>query len=335
MAALQLTFAAQDYEHTQALFDGRVKPEGIDLQHVDLFPAVTFQRMLVRQEFEVSEMAMSIYVSTLDLDERPFVAIPVFPVRSFRHSAIYVNADAGIHEPKDLAGKRLGEFLFYGHDAGLWPKGILSSEYGVPYDSFTYSFGGVGQPTPPAAWVPSRPPSTVRGEHIGTERTLDAMLEAGDIDALVSAVTPPAVLKGSKKVRRLFEDFERVESDYFRKTGVFPIMHTLVIRTPVYQQNPWIAPALYKAFKEAKALALRRYTQAAVINHTTFSLPWISAHLAQVQGLLGNDWWPYGLEANRTVLDTFLGYHHEQGLSSRRYRPEELFLPETWADPPA
>src|SRR3954454_13430165 len=150
MANLELKFAAQDYEHTRALFDGRVQAEGIDLEHVDLFPAVTFERMLVNREFEVCEMAMTIYVSSLDLDDRPFVAIPIFPVRAFRHSAIYVNATSGIREPKDLTGKRMGEFLFYGHDAGLWPKGILSSEYGVPHDSLQHFIGGVGQPLPPA-----------------------------------------------------------------------------------------------------------------------------------------------------------------------------------------
>ena len=332
MAKVKLKFAAQDYEHTRALFDGRVQIPNVALEHVELFPAVTFERMLVHREFEVSEMAMTIYVSSLDLDERPFVALPVFPVRAFRHSAVYVNANAGIREPTDMAGKRVGEFVFYGHDAGLWPKGILSSEYGVPHTSCSWFTGGVGHPERPQTWVPSRPPANVRCEHIGAERTLDAMLEAGEIDALMSAVTPPAVLKGSKVVRRLFEDFETVERDYYRKTGIFPIMHTLVIRRDVYDREPWIAPALYAAFKQAKALALQRYTQPAIINHTTFTMPWMTAHVAQVRGLLGDDWWPYGLAANRKVLDTFLGYHHEQGLSKRRYAPEDLFLPETLGD---
>jgi ABC-type nitrate/sulfonate/bicarbonate transport system substrate-binding protein len=331
MANLQLTFAAQDYEHTRALADGRVRPEGIDLRCEHLFPAETFERMLVKREFELSEMAMTIYVSTLDLDERPFVAIPIFPVRAFRHSAIYVNAGAGIDSPRDLVGKRMGEFLFYGHDAGLWPKGILSSEYGVPHDSYDYRFGGVGHPTAPCAWVPSHPPENIRGEHIGTERTLDAMLEAGEIDALMSAVTPPAMLRGSGAVRRLFQDYETVEREYYRKTSVFPIMHTLVIRREVYEREPWIAPALYQAFKEAKALALQRYSQAAFITHTTFTMPWMTPHVAEVRDLLGDDWWPYGLEPNRKALDAFLGYHHQQGLSKRRYQPEDLFLPEMLA----
>jgi hypothetical protein len=332
MANLKLKFAAQDYEHTRALFDGRVQTEGIHLEHVDSFPSVTFERMLVDRAFEVSEMAMTIYVSSLDMAERPFVAIPVFPVRAFRHSAIYVNANGGIKEPKDLIGKRMGEFVFYGHDAGLWPKGILSSEYGVPHDSYSYFLGGVGHGERPQTWVPSRPPEGVRWEHIGTERTLDAMLEAGEIDALMSAVTPPAMLRGSGTIRRLFPDFEMVEQDYYRKTKVFPIMHTLVIRKEVYEQQPWIARTLYKAFQEAKAASLERYTRGAFITHTTFTMPWMTSHVAKVRGLLGADWWPYGLEANRHVLDTFLDYHHQQGLSKRRYTPDDLFLTEVVGD---
>ena len=141
---------------------------------------------------------MTIYVSSLDMDERPFVAIPVFPVRAFRHSAVYVNANAGIREPKDMAGKRVGEFVFYGHDAGLWPKGILSSEYGVPHASCSWFTGGVGHPERPQTWVPSRPPANIRCEHIGTERTLDAMLEAGEIDAKFSTVERFAAPLGQK-----------------------------------------------------------------------------------------------------------------------------------------
>jgi hypothetical protein len=329
MANLKLRFAAQDYEHTRALVDGHVKAEGIDIEHLDLFPAVTFKRMVGDREFETSEMAMTIYVSTLDLDDPPFVAIPVFPVRTFRHSAIFVGTQSGIREPKDLIGKRVGEFFFYGHDAGLWAKGALSSEYGVPHDSYSYAYGGIGQPTPPLPWLPSHPPAGIKGEHIGIERTLDGMVEAGELDALIGPVTPPSMLKGEKKIRRLFEDYQAVERDYFLKTGIFPIMHTLVIRKDVYQQNPWVATSLYKAFKEAKDVALHRYTHGTVINHTNFFLPWVTPHVQEVQASMGGDWWPYGLEPNRKVLDAFLAYHHEQGLSRRRHSPDELFLPET------
>ncbi|HLG69688.1 MAG TPA: 4,5-dihydroxyphthalate decarboxylase [Chloroflexota bacterium] len=327
MADVKLRFAAQDYEHTRALFDGRVKAEGIDLEHVELFPAVTFPRMVAGKEFETSEMAMTIYVSTLDLPERPFVAIPVFPVRSFRHSAFFVRSDGSVQEPRDLIGKRVGEFFFYGHDAGLWAKGILSSEYGVAHDAYSYAYGGVGQPTPPLPWLPSRPPDHIRGEHIGAERTLDAMLEAGELDAIIAPVTPPSMLRGERKLRRLFEDYHAVESTYYRKTGIFPIMHTLVIRREVYDANPWIASSLYKAFGEAKEASIHRYAHGRVITHTSHTIPWLTTLVDEVQSLMGQDWWPYGLEPNRKVLDTFLEYHHQQGLSKKRYTPEDLFLP--------
>jgi len=332
MANLQLTFAAQEYEHIRPLLDGRVPIQGVELSHIDLFPAFTFQRMVGNREFETSEMAMTIYVSSLDLEDRPFVALPVFPARIFRHAAIFVRANSGIEAPTDLIGKRVGEFYFYGHDAGLWAKGILSSEYGVPYYSYSYAFGGVGQPTPPLPWLPSRPPANVRGEHIGPLRTLDAMLEAGELDALIGPFEPPSMLRGEHSVRRLFENYESVERDYFRKTGIFPIMHTLVIRRDVYEQNPWLGSTLYTAFKAAKDLALERYKHDTFHGHLGFTVPWLTPHVQRIRALMGDDWWPYGLEANRTVLDTFLAYHHEQGLSKRRYTPEDLFLPETLAD---
>lgn len=332
MASLKLHFASQDYEHTRPMFDGRVKADGIDVTHLDLFPSVTFNRMLGKREFETSEMALTLYVSTLDLDDPPFVAIPVFPVRTFRHSAIFINARSGINQPKDLIGRKVGEFFFYGHDAGVWAKGVLSSDYGVAHDSYSYYFGGVGHPTPPLPWLPSRPPAHISGEHIGMNRTLDAMLEAGEIDALIGPVTPAAMLKGSTAIRRLFEDYPAVERAYFRRTGIFPIMHTVVIRKDVHREHPWVAQALYAAFREAKNLALARYRENSFNMHTCFTLPWITEQVGKVQDVMGRDWWPYGIGPNRAVLDAFLGYHHQQGLSKRRYRPEDLFPPEPFAE---
>jgi hypothetical protein len=334
MADLKMTFVSQDYEHTRALFDGRAKAEGIELSHQELFPSITFHRMVGNREFELSEMAMTLYVSTLDRDDRPFVAIPVFPVRVFRHSAIYINKNAGIRTPQDLIGRKIGEFFFYGHDAGIWAKGALSAEYGVAHDSFSqYYFGGIGHPTPPLAWLPSRPPAHIKGEHIGTERTLDRMLEAGELDVVIGPVTPPAMMKGGPtNGRRLFENYEEVERQYFRRTGIFPIMHTVVLRRDVYEKNPWIARALYRGFRDAKNAALARYRDNGFNNHTCFALPWMTPLVAAVEADLGRDWWPYGVAANRAVLDAFLGFHHEQGLSKRRYAPEDLFAPETLAE---
>jgi len=333
MANLALTFAAQDYEHTRALADGRVKAEGIGLTCLDLFPAFTFQRMLGKREFGLSEMAMTLYFSTLDEDDPPFIAIPVFPCRVFRHAAIFVRDGGSVREPKDLIGKRVGEFFFYGHDAGVWAKGVLSSEYGVRHDSYSYFIGGLGErPFGPQEWVPSRPPAHIKLEHIGPTRTLDRMLEAGEIDALVAPVAPPSLLRGENKVRRLFENYEEVERGYFKKTGVFPIMHTLVIRRDIHRDNPWVARALYQAFKEAKKVALERYRGGAFNSHTTFSLPWLTPHQDSVRALMGDDWWPYGVASNRATIDAFARYHHEQGLSKRLLTPKDLFAPETLDD---
>ena len=333
MANLQLTFAAQDYEHTRALFDGRVRADGIDLTHIDLFPAYTFQRMLGKKEFAVSEMAMTLYFSTLDLPDPPLIAIPVFPLRVFRHAAIFVRNGGPVREPKDLIGKRMGEFFFYGHDAGVWAKGILASEYGVPHDSYSYAIGGLGErPFGPQEWLPAKAPPHIKLEHIGPTRTLDLMLEAGEIDALVAPVSPPSPLKGEGKVRRLIDNYEAAERAYFKKTGVFPIMHVLVIRREIYRDNPWVARALYDGFKAAKNLALQRYREAAFNTHATFLMPWLTPHQDGVRALMGQDWWPYGVASNRATLDAFARYHHEQGLSKRLRTPEDLFAPETLGD---
>jgi 4,5-dihydroxyphthalate decarboxylase len=330
MADLKLTLACWNYDRTRALMDGSVRPQGIELTYLDLFVAETFQRMVRDREFHVSEMALTLYVGTLGLEDPPFVAIPIFPLRFFRHSAVFVNTASGIQSPSDLVGKRVGELFIYGHDAGIWSKGILSDDYGVPADSVTYYVGGLDRPAR-WDWVPFSPPANVRVHQLGPDQTLDSMLEAGEIDALYSAIVPPSLLKRTGQVRHLFEDYEAVERDYYRRTGIFPIMHTLVIRKDVYRENPWVAQAIYEAFQQAKDKAAGLYRYGEAFMHGLFMIPWFTAHREQVRQLMGDDLWPYGLEPNRKVLDTFLRYHHEQGLSRRRFQPEELFVPESLA----
>jgi 4,5-dihydroxyphthalate decarboxylase len=332
MADLQLTFASQDYEHTRALTTGKVKAEGIDVKHIELFPAFTFQRMLGKREFDCCEMAMTLYFSTLDLPDPPFIAIPVFPIRCFRHSAFFVRAGGAVREPRDLIGKTVGEFFFYGHDAGLWAKGVLEDEYGVRHDSYSYKIGGVGRPFGPQPWLPAKAPARIKLEHIGAERTLDQMLEAGEIDAVVAPWAPPSILRGEGKLKRLFDDYESVERAYFAKTRIFPIMHTLVMRRDVYRQNPWVAASLYQAFKAAKDVAFEHYREGVPINHTNFLIPWMTPYQERIEALMGHDWWPYGIAQNRKVIDTFARYHHEQGLSKRQYTAEDLFAAETLGD---
>jgi 4,5-dihydroxyphthalate decarboxylase len=224
MARLRLKLGCWDYDRTRALMDGTVQPEGgVEITHVNLFPSETFERMISNREFEVSEMGLTFYLGTLGLEAPPFIAIPIFPVRLFVHSTVSVNASSGIESPKDLIGKKVGELFFYGHDTGTWIKGILSDEYGVRADSVTYYVGGIDQPSAKWDWVPLAPPANVSVHQLGAGQTLDAMLEAGEIAALYSAITPPSLLKQSANVRYLFEDPEAAGRDYFKRTGIFPI----------------------------------------------------------------------------------------------------------------
>jgi ABC-type nitrate/sulfonate/bicarbonate transport system substrate-binding protein len=326
---MQLSFASQSYDRVRALIDGSIKPEGIELSHEEVFPATMFERALARGDFDLIEMGLTFYLGTLAQDDPPFIAIPAFLSRSFRHSAIYVNTNSGISKPQDLVGKRVGELFCYGHDAGVWAKGILSDEYGVAADSYKYYIGGVDHPAAPWNWLPFTYPSNVSIEHIGTNRTLGDMLETGEIDALVSAIVPPALLRGSPNVKRLFDDHEALERAYFRKTGIFPIMHLVVIRRELYRQHPWIARSFYDALCGAKDVVTNAYKGKEGHMHRLFMIPWLTNLVESNRGLMGDDYWPYGVAKNHAALDAFLRFHYEQGISKRRFRPEEIFAPET------
>jgi 4,5-dihydroxyphthalate decarboxylase len=326
---LRITLACDGYIHTRALAEGAIGVEGVDLNYITMFPAEIFQRMVQFKEFEASELGMKFCVSTRQLEKPPFIAIPVFPSRSFRHSAIYVNVNSGIRSPRDLIGKRIGEPFAYGHDAAIWARGILSDHYGVPVESATYVTGRLDADRS-RNFAPFRPENpAIRVMGIEPHQTLDAMLESGEIDALYSGIVPPCVLRGSPNVRRLFEDFESVERAYFAQTGIFPIMHTVGIRTDVYEANRWIAQALYKAFLEAKQRAYDYFAAQESSMLRLFMTPWMAGLRDRNRQLFGADHWPYGIEKNRKTIETFLRYHYEQGLSRSILRPEDLFAPET------
>jgi 4,5-dihydroxyphthalate decarboxylase len=328
MADLDLTLACWNYDRTAALKDGSVKPDGVNLRYLTTFPAETFLRMVKFREFEVSELGFKFYVSSLFQDPPPFIAIPIFPLRLFRHSCIFVNSEAGIATPRDLVGKKIGEPFAYGHDAAIWARGALSDEYGVPPAGCSYHVGAVDEATR-RDFAPFPPSKEIRVENIAPGQTLDAMLESGEIDAMYSAITPPSFLKGSPRVRRLFTDYERVERDYFAKTGIFPIMHVVVIRRDVYDRNRWLAQSLTRAFKEAKEKALRAYADNTTYMNAWTGIPWLTSHLEENKRLMGADPWPYGVAPNRVAIDAFLRYHQEQGLSPRRLTADEIFAPET------
>jgi 4,5-dihydroxyphthalate decarboxylase len=324
MPKLRLTLACWDYDRTRALADGSVPVDGIELNYLSLPVEETFFRMLRHREFDAAEMSLSSYTVSLFREDRPFVAIPVFPSRFFRHSSIFVSAKSGIREPKDLAGKRVG-VPEYQMTAPVWIRGILQDEYGLDPASVEYRTGGEEEPGRDEKLKLDLPPR-FKVRPIGPQQTLAEMISTGEIDVLHTARTPSTFTTRPGTVRRLFEDYAAVERAYWRKTRIFPIMHTVVIRRDLYEANRWVARALVKAFAAAQR---KTYDDLAVTAALKAMLPWQVAHVEETRREMGDDWWPYGVAANRHVLDTFLRYHHEQGLSPRRLAPEELFAPET------
>jgi 4,5-dihydroxyphthalate decarboxylase len=321
VSRLSLTFACVDYDRTRALQDGRIRPEGIDLNFLALPVEETFYRQLRHQEFDVSEMSLSSYVMTLDWPDPPFVALPVFPSRYFRHQSIYVNERSGIARPEDLAGKRVGvpEFQM---TAAVWQRGILAEHFGVPADSVRYLTGALEAGGHRAEKVPLDLPESFSVTPIEAGRNLSEMLETGAIHAIYSA-SEPSVVARAGHVRHLFPNYREVEQDYFRRTGIFPIMHTVVVRRALQQRYPWVARSLTKAFTESLRLA---YDDLAYRSALKVMLPWLAEHVAETVDVLGQDYWGYGLQRNRNVLETFLRYSHEQGLAKTLRTPEEIIL---------
>jgi 4,5-dihydroxyphthalate decarboxylase len=315
-----LTLACWDYDRTAPLADGRVTVEGADLTYLTLRVEETFLRMIAHREFDAAEMSLSSYTMSKFRDDA-FVAVPAFPSRVFRHGSIYVSAKSGIREPKDLIGKRVG-VPEYQMTAAVWIRGILADEYGVPVSSVSYFTGGEehpGRTEKPGLKLPS----DIKIQPIPADRTLSQMLGTGEIDALYTAQAPSTYGNG---VRRLFEDYVSAEQDYYRRTKLFPIMHTIVLRRDLYERHRWVAVELYKAFVRAQAVAYENLLHTGV---TKTMLPWSPSYSEATRALMGEDYWPYGLEKNVTTLETFLRYHYEQGLSPRKLEPRDLFAPET------
>jgi 4,5-dihydroxyphthalate decarboxylase len=312
MAKLELTIACGRYDRTQALIDGRVQPEGVDLTFIPLRPGETFWRMLNHGEFDASEMSLSSYTILRSEGDTRFTAIPVFPSRVFRHSSVYVRADSTIERPEDLKGRRVG-VGDYQMTAAVWVRGFLAHEYGVMPEDVTWVVGS------PIRSI--KPPYGVRLEVLPPDTTLEAMLERGEIDALSSVMIPHGL---GKTFRRLFREPWKVERDYYRKTRIFPIMHTFVLKTELYERKPWLAVSFYRAFCRARDLA---YAQMYDTNALTVGLPWVIDEVEEARAIFGREIWDYSIEGSRPTLDALVAYLDEQKLTRRRMRVEELFAP--------
>jgi 4,5-dihydroxyphthalate decarboxylase len=324
MSKFRLTLACWNYDRTRALMEGRIPVDGIELNYLNLPVEETFFRMLRHREFEAAEMSLSSYTLSLFRENPPFIAIPVFPSRYFRHSCIYVHAGSGIREPRDLIGKRIGN-PEYQMTAPVWIRGIMSDEYGVPVTASTFLSGGEEEPGRPEKLSLSLP-SHIQAAAIPSSKTLSQMIAAGEIDALYTARAPSTFYSSPDKVLRLFPDYYSVEQEYYKKTKIFPIMHVVAIRRDVYEKNPWVAQSLLKAFVAAQKEAYQDLRETAALKTM---LPWAVHYIEETEALLGRDYWAYGLDANEHVLSTFLRYSFEQGLSKRQLTPREIFAPES------
>ena len=316
MEKVSLTLAIGDYDHTRDVATGQVPVQGVSLNVLYLSPEEAFFRFTFFREWEVSEMSMGKYVSLRSQDDDGIAAIPVFPSRAFRQSMIYVREGGKIDRPEQLKGKRIG-VPEWAQTAVIYSRGYLVHQAGVPLASVKWVQAGVNE----AGRIEKVKLKLPKGVHCASEpqRTLNDMLLAGELDAVLSARPPRALGRG---IRRLFPEYEAVEAAYFKKTGVFPIMHVIVIKSEVLERHPWLAMNLYKAFDEAKRRSIERLSD---ITASHAPLAWLAPCTERMKSLFGEDFWPYGLEKNRTTLQAFVDFAYEQGVCHRRLKLEELF----------
>jgi len=319
---LNLTIAVGDYDRTRPLADGRVPIDGVTPRILLLSPEEMFFRAFRHADFDVCELSLSSFAVRSARDDNPYIGIPVFPSRAFRHTAIVVRTDR-IKAATDLRGKRLGT-PEYQLTACVWARALLQDEFGVAPQEITWVRGGLEEPGRREK-LDLSVPANLRLESAPAGATLSELLAAGDLDGLVSPRLPSCFENGRGVLGWLFANPTQAASEYYRRTRIFPIMHLIGLRRSLAARHPWLPATLLKAFTHSKALALRELSDTSA---TKVTLPFIEEQLIGARELLGTDFWSYGLdEVNRNVIDTFLAHHHAQGLSARLLRAEELFHP--------
>ena len=323
MASLQLSFACALYDRMQALYTGEVKPAGIDLNFIPIeVPRPLFDRMSGGQEFDVAEYSITEFAQRLAMGNCPFVGIPVFPSRSFRHGFISIHRKAGIATPKDLEGRRVGVPL-YAMTAAIFIRGLLQHEYGVDLSRIHWvqgainSAGAHGKPTV----LPLARPVPIEVNDSG--KSLSDLLEARSIDAITGTSLPEA-MRRNPDVGRLFPDYVELEKDYYKRTGIYPIMHLVAIRKDVYERHPFVASSLYDAFVASKEIALKKMFSGRALRYMT---PWLTRDIDEIHEVFNGEPWPYGIEPNRKTLEALMTYLVDQGLIATRIPVEALFVP--------
>ena len=323
MPNLTVNFACELYDRVFPLYAGEVKPRGVDLNFVAVGRArQIFDRMAGQLEFEASELSASEFISRFSANQCPFVALPVFPSRLFRHSFIAVNRKSGIREPKDLEGKRVGVAL-YTMTAAVWIRGHLQHDYGVDLKSIRWVQGAVNSPgthgTPAVMPLAAEVPIEINA----SGKSLSQLLDEGAIDAVMGTSLPDSMSR-NPDIQRLFPNFREVEKDYYQRTRIFPIMHVVVIRRDIYEEHPFVAESLYEALCESKRLAIARMRS---MGSLRYMLPWMIQDVEEMDQVFGGDPWAYGVEPNRSTLETLIAYMAEQGIIAAPVPVERLFVP--------
>ncbi len=325
MARLRPTIAVWDYDRTRPLIDGRVTVEGCDPVWLHDMPIETmFSRALGHAEFDVSELSFSNYMALTARGACPYLGLPIFPSRSFRHGAWFVAAGSGITAPEQLRGRRIG-VREYSMTAAVVARGLMEDEHGLAARDATWVVGDVEERERSHIPLPDLP-AGFSVERAPQDRFLVDMLLAGEIDALLAYKPPKLLAKGDPRLLRLFPDYEARERDYAKRTGIFPVMHLMGIRRDVAAREPWLAMSLMAAFTAAKDLAI---ADLAIVQALKIALPWAPAEFSRTREALGEDYWPYGVARNRRAIEALARWHHAQGLSPRPLTVEELFLPTT------
>jgi 4,5-dihydroxyphthalate decarboxylase len=326
MAKLNLTLAISPYDHVRDLISGDVEAEGIALNHLDLQIEEMFFRFTKFREWDVSEMSFGKYASLKSQDDDGITAIPVFPSRVFRQSSLFVRHDSPIKDARDLAGKRVG-LPEWAQTASIYTRGWLVHQMGVALTDIDWFQAGVNQPGR-IEKVALKLPDGVRYTPM-PDRSLTDLLMAGDIDAVMSAHPPLPFEEGSTDIVQIYPNYREVEEQYYRETGIFPIMHVVALKGETFRAHPWIAMNLFNAFVEAKNRSMRRAVE---LTATRFPFAWCYEAAGRARALFGEDFFPYGIEPNRTTLEAYLQYAFEQGVCHRKLTPEELFPAEVLAE---
>jgi len=319
---LNLSVAVGDYDRNRPLIDGAVDIDGVDPVFMTLSPEEIFFRAFRSAEFDICELSLSSFTVKTAQKDCPYVGIPAFVSRAFRHTSIYVRTDR-IKKPEDLKGKKIG-VPEYQLTANVWARALLQDDYGVKPSDVTWVRGGIEEPGRPEKIRLNLPPD-VKLENAPEGTTISGLLADGAIDGFI-APRPPSFIEGRPDIGWLFPDPTAAAQDYYRRTRIFPIMHLVGIRRELVERHGWLPAAVTKAFEQAKAIALAHLSDTSA---TKVTLPFVEERLKEARALMGDDFWSYGVAANRHVLDAFLRHHHAQGLSSRLVAVEELFHPTT------